>query len=146
MQVRQSVPGARHGSKATLTPWPAFGESGVYEDSADGPMVGPEQVREDCRAAMETITDCRVEIRHLLVDGPVAMAKGYFASRLADGSGRLDFPFVIIAETKGDLVSRMTEFPDTRPLVSELGTLSPQDHEHCARTPTGGRLPHPPRT
>jgi hypothetical protein len=45
------------------------------------------------------------------------MAEGFFASRLADGSGRLDFPFAITAEMRGDLVSRIGEFYDTRPLV-----------------------------
>jgi hypothetical protein len=50
----------------------------------DGPMVGREQIREGSRPAMAAITDCRVEIRHLLVDGAVAMAEGYFASRLDD--------------------------------------------------------------
>jgi hypothetical protein len=58
-----------------------------------------------------------VQIRHLLGDGAVAMAEGFFASRLADGSGRLDFPFAITAEMKGNLVSRIGEFYDTRPLV-----------------------------
>lgn len=58
-----------------------------------------------------------MEIRHLLRDGAVAMAEGFFASRLADGSGRLHFPFAITAEMKGDLVSRIGEFYDTRPLM-----------------------------
>jgi hypothetical protein len=83
----------------------------------DGPMVGREQIREGSRPAMAAITDCREEIRYLLVDGAVAMAEGYFASRLADASGRLDFPFAITAEMKGDLVSRIGEFCDTRSLV-----------------------------
>jgi hypothetical protein len=44
------------------------------------------------------------------------MAEGYFTSRLADGSGRLDFPFAILVEMRGDLVARAAEFYDTRPL------------------------------
>jgi hypothetical protein len=32
-------------------------------------------------------------------------------------SGRLDFPFAITAEMKGDLISRIGEFYDTRTLV-----------------------------
>ena len=92
-----------------------FCEDGVYEDPLmDGPLVGREQIREGSRPAMAAINDCRVEIRHLVADGAVAMAEGYFASRLADGSGRLDFPFAITAEMKGDLVSRIGEFYDTR--------------------------------
>ena len=95
-----------------------FSEDGVYEDPLmDGPLVGKEHIREGSGPAMADITDCRVEIRHLLVDGAVAMAEGYFASRLADGSGRLDFPFAITAEMKGDLISRIGEFYDTRSLV-----------------------------
>ena len=69
-----------------------FSEDGVYEDPLmDGPLMGREQIREGSRPAMAAITECRVEIRHLLVDGAVAMAEGYFASRLADGTGRLDY-------------------------------------------------------
>jgi ketosteroid isomerase-like protein len=95
-----------------------FGEDGVYEDPLkDGPIVGREQIREGNRAAMAFIEDCHVEIRHMVADGGVAMAEGYFASRLADGSGRLDFPFAIIAEMKGDRISRAAEFYDTRPLA-----------------------------
>jgi len=96
-----------------------FTEDGVYEDPLmEGPLVGREQIREGSQPAMADITDCRVEIRHLLADGAVAMAEGYFASRLADGSGRLDFPFAVTAEMKGDLISRIGEFYDTRSLVS----------------------------
>jgi len=96
-----------------------FTEDGVYEDPLmEGPLVGREQIREGSRPAMADITDCRVEIRHLLADGAVAMAEGYFASRLADGSGRLDFPFAITAEMKGDLISRIGEFYDTRSLAA----------------------------
>jgi len=96
-----------------------FSEDGVYEDPLmDGPLVGRKHIREGSGPAMADITDCRVEIRHLLVDGAVAMAEGYFASRLADGSGRLDFPFAITAEMKGDLISRIGEFYDTRSLAA----------------------------
>jgi uncharacterized protein (TIGR02246 family) len=96
-----------------------FHEDGVYEDPLkDGPIVGREQIREGNRPAMAAIEDCRVEIRHLVADGAVAMAEGHFASRMADGSGRLDFPFAITAEMEGDLISRAAEFYDTRPLLS----------------------------
>ena len=96
-----------------------FTDDGVYEDPLmDGPLAGREQIREGNRPAMAAITDCRVEIRHLLADSAVAMAEGYFASRLADASGRLDFPFAITAEMKGNLISRIGEFYDTRTLAS----------------------------
>ena len=97
-----------------------FAEDGVYEDPLkdDGPMVGRKEIREGNRSAMAAIEDCRVEIRRLVADGAVAMAEGYFASRLADGSGRLDFPFAIVAEMEEGLIARVAEFFDTRPLVS----------------------------
>jgi ketosteroid isomerase-like protein len=95
-----------------------FAEDGVYEDPLkDGPFVGREAIREGNQPAMAAIEDCRVEIRHLIEDGPVAMAEGFFASRLADGSGRLDFPFAITAEIRGDLIFRAAEFYDTRSLA-----------------------------
>ncbi len=96
-----------------------FDEDGVYEDPLkEGPIVGREQIRESNRSAMAAIEDCQVEIHHLVADGAVAMAEGYFTSRMADGSGRLDFPFAIVAEMKEGLISRAAEFYDTRPLVS----------------------------
>jgi ketosteroid isomerase-like protein len=95
-----------------------FADDGVYEDPLkDGPIVGRAQIREGNRPAMAAIADCRVKIRHLMEDGTVAMAEGYFAARLADGSGRLDFPFAITAEMRGNLIGRAAEFYDTRPLA-----------------------------
>jgi ketosteroid isomerase-like protein len=95
-----------------------FDDDGTYEDPLkEGPLVGREQIREGNRPAMAAIEDCRVEIRHLVADGAVAMAEGYFSSRLADGSGRLDFSFAITAEMKGNRVLRAAEFYDTRPLL-----------------------------
>jgi ketosteroid isomerase-like protein len=95
-----------------------FAADGVYEDPLkDGPIVGREQIRAGNRPAMAAIEDCRVEIRRLVAGGAVAMAEGYFASRLADGSGRLDFPFAIVAELQEGLIVRAAEFYDTRPLV-----------------------------
>ena len=97
-----------------------FTEEGVYEDPLKdgGPMVGRQEIREGNRPAMAAIEDCRVEIRRLVADGAVAMAEGYLASRLADGSGRLDFPFAIVAEMHDGLIVRVAEFYDTRPLIS----------------------------
>jgi uncharacterized protein (TIGR02246 family) len=96
-----------------------FADDGVYEDPLKdgGPMAGRQQIREGNRPAMDAIEDCHVEIRRLVADGAVAMAEGYFASRLTDGSGRLDFPFAIVAEMEEGLIARVAEFYDTRPLV-----------------------------
>jgi uncharacterized protein (TIGR02246 family) len=94
-----------------------FDDDGVYEDPLKGdPMVGRAQILEDNREAMAAIEDCRVEIRHLVADDAVAMAEGSFASRLADGSGRLDFAFAITVEMQQGRIARAAEFFDTRPL------------------------------
>jgi uncharacterized protein (TIGR02246 family) len=95
-----------------------FTADGVYEDPLkDGPIVGREQIREGNRPAMAAIEDCRIEIRRIVADGAVAMAEGYFASRLADGTGRLDFSFAIVAEMNASLIARAAEYYDTRPLL-----------------------------
>jgi hypothetical protein len=46
------------------------------------------------------------------------MAEGSFTSRLADGSGRLDFTFAITVEMKQGRIARAAEFFDTRPLIT----------------------------
>jgi uncharacterized protein (TIGR02246 family) len=94
-----------------------FADDGVYEDPLKdgGPMAGRQQIREGNRPAMAAIEDCQVEIRRLVADGTVAMAKGYFASRPRDGSSRLDF--AIVAEMHEGLIARVAEFYGTRPLV-----------------------------
>lgn len=94
-----------------------FDDDGVYEDPLKaGPIVGRAQILEGNRPAMAAIEDCRVEIRHLVADESLAMAEGSFTSRLADGSGRLDFTFAIIVEMKQGRIARAAEFFDTRPL------------------------------
>jgi ketosteroid isomerase-like protein len=96
-----------------------FTRDGVYEDPLKdgGPMVGRQEILEGNRPAMAAIKDCRVEIRRLVADGGLAMAEGYFASSLSDGSGRLDFPFAIVAQMQDGLIARVAEFYDTRPLL-----------------------------
>jgi ketosteroid isomerase-like protein len=96
-----------------------FDDAGVYEDPLKaGPIVGRAQILEGNRPAMAAIEDCRVEIRHLVADDAVAMAEGLFTSRLADGSGRLDFAFAITVEMKHGRIARAAEFFDTRPLIT----------------------------
>jgi uncharacterized protein (TIGR02246 family) len=95
-----------------------FTADGVYEDPLKhGPIVGREQIRQGNRPAMAAIEDCRIQIRRIIADGPAAMAEGHFASRLADGTGRLDFPFAIVTEMNAGLIARAAEYYDTRPLL-----------------------------
>jgi ketosteroid isomerase-like protein len=95
-----------------------FAEDGVYEDPLkERPLHGRDEIREGNRAAVAAIKDCAIRVDYELEQGPIALVVGYFASRLADGSGRLDFPFAALIEMSDGRIHRLTEFFDTRPLV-----------------------------
>lgn len=95
-----------------------FTDDGCYEDPLKPDrLVGRAQVREGNAPAMAAIEDCRITVTHLLEEGDVGACEGYFASRLADETGRLDFPFALVVEMRDGLIARAGEYFDTRPLI-----------------------------
>ena len=95
-----------------------FTEDGVYEDPLKGSRIeGRSSVRDANAPAMAALEACRIDIRRMVEDGDVGFCEGYFASSLADGSGRLDFPFAAVVEMRDGLVARCGEYFDTRPLI-----------------------------
>jgi ketosteroid isomerase-like protein len=94
-----------------------FTADGAYEDPLKpAALHGVDQVREGNRPAMAALTDCKVTLGHTLANGDLGFAEGEFRSTLA-GGGRLDFPFTLVVEMEGGLVSRAAEYFDTRPLL-----------------------------
>lgn len=94
-----------------------FCEEGVYLDPLkEGPLEGREAIVEGNRGAMAAITDCQVSIDVGIETDDCAMVEGFFASRLASGEGRLDFPFAVVAELRDGRIRRLAEYFDTRPL------------------------------
>jgi ketosteroid isomerase-like protein len=95
-----------------------FTEDGVYEDPLKpGRLEGRDRVRDGNAPAMAAIEDCRITTTHVVEAGDLGACEGFFASRLAGGSGRLDFPFALIVELHDGLIARAGEYFDTRPLV-----------------------------
>ena len=95
-----------------------FTDDGVYEDPLKASRIeGREDVRNLNAPAMAALDSCSIEIWRSVEDGEVGFAEGYFASRLADGGGRLDFPFAVVVEMRDGLVARCGEYFDTRPLT-----------------------------
>jgi ketosteroid isomerase-like protein len=95
-----------------------FTEDGVYEDPLkEERLVGRDVVRDGNAPAMAAIRDCQIRFEHLLEKGTVAFCEGLFASRLVDGSGRLDFSFALVVEMRDGKIARAAEYFDTRPLV-----------------------------
>jgi ketosteroid isomerase-like protein len=94
-----------------------FCEDGVYLDPLkEGPLEGREAIVEGNRPAMSAITDCQITIEAALETGDTGMAEGFFASRLVDAEGRLDFPFAVVAHLRDGQIRRLAEYFDTRPL------------------------------
>jgi ketosteroid isomerase-like protein len=95
-----------------------FAEDGVLEDPLKaGTITGREQIREQNRPAVAALEDCRITIRHMFEQGDLGYCEGFFAARLVESGGRLDFPFAATIEMRDGRIARLAEFFDTRPLV-----------------------------
>ena len=105
-----------HGDATALAD--LFTDDGRYEDPLkEGPLVGRDRVRSGNAPAMAAIEDCTIRLDRVLEHGAVGACEGFFASRLADGTGRLDFPFALVVEMRDGRIARAGEYFDTRPLV-----------------------------
>jgi ketosteroid isomerase-like protein len=95
-----------------------FTTDGVYIDPLfEHTPVGPGAIEAAVAGGMGAITECRINVRHLASEGAVGFIEAEFTSVLADGSGRLDFPFAMLVEMREGLIERLVEYFDTRPLV-----------------------------
>jgi ketosteroid isomerase-like protein len=97
---------------------PLFHEDGLYLDPLKaGPLAGPAAIVAGNRPAMAAIEDCRIAATLEVEAGARAIVEGRFASRLADGGARFDFPFIAVLELRDGRIARLAEYFDTRPLV-----------------------------
>jgi len=95
-----------------------FTPDGIYVDPLKASSIeGRDGIKDENAPAMAALEDCRIDIRRIVEDGDTGFCEGYFASRLADGTGRLDFPFAVVVEMRDGLVARCAEYFDTRPLI-----------------------------
>jgi uncharacterized protein len=95
-----------------------FTDDGVYEDPLKpARLEGRDDVRAGNAPAMAALGSCRIDVARVVEHGDVGFCEGFFASSLADGSGRLDFPFAMVVEMRDGLVARCGEYFDTRPLI-----------------------------
>jgi ketosteroid isomerase-like protein len=95
-----------------------FGEGGTFIDPLKpGPLVGPDRIEAGNREAMAALEDVKITIDRAFEDGDHGAVEGQFRSRLANGGGRFDFPFMASVELAGGRVQRLSEYFDTKPLV-----------------------------
>lgn len=95
-----------------------FDETGTFEDPLhERVLVGREDIRAVNAPAVAALSECQVTMSRVLESGDAGLAEGMFRSQLADGAGRLDFPFAIAVELRGGLITRCTEYFDTAGLV-----------------------------
>lgn len=95
-----------------------FSDDGVLEDPLKaGTITGREAIREQNAPAVAALDECTITIRHLFEQGDLGFCEGYFASRLVETGGRLDFPFAATIEIRDGQIARLAEYFDTRPLV-----------------------------
>jgi ketosteroid isomerase-like protein len=95
-----------------------FDEAGTFEDPLhERALTGPEDIRAVNAPAMGSLSECEVTLKTVLESGNAGLAEGMFRSALADGGGRMDFPFAMAVEVRGGLIVRCTEYFDTAGLV-----------------------------
>jgi ketosteroid isomerase-like protein len=95
-----------------------FTRDGIFDDPLKSSrLAGSGAILEGNRAAMAQLRTCRIELRHVLGDGDVAVAEGRFVAEL-DPDGVMDFPFAMVVELSGGRISRLAEYFDTRPLLA----------------------------
>jgi ketosteroid isomerase-like protein len=90
----------------------------VVDPLLPGEATGVAAIRELYTASMEELSECRVTLTNVLTSGTLGMAEGRFESTLADGAGRMDFDFAMTVELDHGRVTRLSEYYDTRPLLS----------------------------
>lgn len=96
-----------------------FAPEGVFVDPLhERPLVGSDDVEATNQAAVDELADVRIELHHVLGEGDRAVAEGRMTATVrADGS-RMDFAFMMIAETADGRITRLTEYFDTAALTS----------------------------
>jgi ketosteroid isomerase-like protein len=95
-----------------------FDDAGTFVDPLhERVLTGPEDIRAVNAPAMGSLSECEVTLSTVLENGDIGLGEGTFRSALADGGGRMDFPFAIAVELRGGLIARCTEYFDTAGLV-----------------------------
>jgi len=67
---------------------------------------------------MAEITGLQIPIRHIAVDGDVAICEAAFLCELTADGSRMDFDFAMAIEVRDGRIVRLTEYFDTRPFVT----------------------------
>ncbi len=95
-----------------------FAADGRYEDPLfPEVLIGPDAIRDGVAPAMADITNLQIPIRHLAVDGDVAICEAAFQCQLTADGSRMDFDFAMAIEVRDGRIVRLTEYFDTRPLT-----------------------------
>ena len=96
----------------------AFAEDGILEDPLhERSLVGRDDIRRTNAGAVAALRECSVALRHVMGDATVGLAEGRFEAVDRDGTP-MDFPFAMVVEMHDGQIARLSEYFDTRPLVS----------------------------
>lgn len=104
---------------------PLFAENAVFDlPFHKGRVSGRASIISEIKTALMGLDSIRISIDHLLEDGNSIFAEGAFFSEpiafppFVDGTPfRLDFKFVVVVETNAGLITRWSEYFDTKPLM-----------------------------
>ncbi|HEV8451714.1 MAG TPA: nuclear transport factor 2 family protein [Gaiellales bacterium] len=97
-----------------------FADDGGYESPFfTETQFGREAIEATVRGGMDEIRGLRIPIKHLAGEGDVAICEASFLCEQTSGKGRLDFEFAMVVETRDGEITRLREYFDTSPLVSE---------------------------
>ncbi|HWH25640.1 MAG TPA: nuclear transport factor 2 family protein [Pseudolysinimonas sp.] len=95
-----------------------FGESGRFTDPLhERTLVGADDVRATNQPAVDDLTDIGIDLFWILGNEERAVAEGRMVATSLTNGTRLDFEFVMVAETQDGHLLRVTEYFDTNPLL-----------------------------
>lgn len=93
-----------------------FAQDGRYQDPLfPEVLVGPEAILRGVAPAMADITGLQIPIKHLAVEGDVAICEAAFLCELVADGSRMDFDFAMVIEVADGQIVRLTEYFDTHP-------------------------------
>lgn len=78
---------------------------------------GGEAIRHAFSQAITSITDVQVTLNSVIGREDLALAEGHLSGTGVNGSPDLDFTFGVVVEAREGLITRLTEYFDTDPIL-----------------------------
>lgn len=78
---------------------------------------GPSAVRNAVTGAVTSVTDVKITLNELVATPAIALADGEFFGTSTGELPNLDFGFGLVVEARDGLITRLTEYFDTDPIL-----------------------------